>query len=128
MSEHTHRSRVSCKGVRLRTVSYSYTYRDWRGVDRVSGTLEYIPPENWKDPRKEKTEKFDVYGYAISAWEIFSQKHAYYDFQVRGTISVSVEQKGMRPNMTDIKDAVPIPVLDLIVNCWHQLSDRRPSF
>ena len=43
------------------------------------GTLQYIAPEYLKDPLKKKSEPFDVYGFAISAWEIFSEKRPYSD-------------------------------------------------
>ena len=49
---------------RVHTISKSFT------ENPLKGTLEYIPPEYFSDPRKRKTEKFDVYSYAILVWEI----------------------------------------------------------
>ena len=40
-------------------------------IGGLEGTLEYIAPEYFRDPTKAKTDKFDVYSFAISAWEIF---------------------------------------------------------
>ena len=40
----------------------------------------HIPPEYLNDRLKAKSEKFDVYGFAIAAWEIFSEKRANHDF------------------------------------------------
>ena len=96
-------------------------------VEFRSGTLEYIAPEYFKTPCPKKTEKFDVYSYAISVWEIFSQKHAYYDFTVRQTIGVAVE-KGERPLMRDIKDIIPRSIISLMQNCWKPRNEERPSF
>ena len=93
----------------------------------VSGTIEFIAPEYFADPTMKKTEKFDVYGFAISAWEIFNEKRAYHDFCSPGVIPVSV-QKGMRPCLEDIAEDISDPMLNLIKVCWHQIPDQRPAF
>ena len=92
------------------------------------GTLEYIAPEYLKDPQKKKSEPFDVYGFAISAWEIFSQKHPYYDFSDPKLISVFIVDKGWRPDVADIRDSIPLAVVSLIRDCWHQDEQSRPTF
>ena len=92
----------------------------------ISGTIEYIAPEYFADPTMKKTEKFDVYGFAISAWEIFSEKRAYHDFCSPVVIPVSV-QKGMRPCLDEIDEDIPDPMLNLITDCWHQTPDQRPT-
>ena len=81
----------------------------------VSGTIEYIAPEYFADPTMKKTEKFDVYGFAISAWEIFSEKRAYHDFCSPGVIPISV-QKGMRPCLEDIAEDISDHMLNLIAD------------
>ena len=92
------------------------------------GTLEYIAPEYLKNPLKKKSEPFDVYGFAISAWEIFSEKHPYYDFSDPKLISVFIVDKGWRPDVADIRDSIPLDVVSLIRDCWHQDEQSRPTF
>ena len=105
----------------MHTISKSVT------ADSVKGTLEYIPPEYISNPRKRKTEKFDVYSYAILVWEIFSQKQAYYDFCDRKLIQGSVE-RGNRPLIADIVDEINDTGITMIQDCWHQNVEGRPSF
>ena len=87
----------------------------------------YIAPEYFKDPRRRKSEKFDVYGFAISAWEILSQKRAYHDFADMRWLSVYVE-RGERPDMKELDVSIPITIKQLIEKCWHENDKNRPSF
>ena len=105
----------------LHTVSKSQTNQS------VCGTLEYIAPEYFRQPRKTKTQKFDVYSFAISAWEIFHEKSAYHDFCDRRIIPVCVE-RGERPTMEANDATVPIPVGKIVQECWHQNEGERPAF
>ena len=93
----------------------------------LRGTLEYIAPEYFISSEKQKTENFDVYSYAISAWEIFYQKRAYHDFFYRNIIRVFVV-KGERPKIAEQDDQMPKEVKVLIQDCWHQEEEKRPSF
>ena len=93
------------------------------------GTLQYVAPEYLKDPFKKKSEPFDVYGFAISAWEIFSEKRPYYDFFDQQLISFFVADKGMRPEISDMGDTIPQVVVNLIQDCWQvQEENSRPTF
>jgi len=38
------------------------------------GTVTHIPPENWRDINLHRTLKFDVYGYGIMLWELFTEQ------------------------------------------------------
>ena len=91
------------------------------------GTLQYIAPEYLKDPLKIKSEPFDVYGFAISAWEIFSEKRPYYGCDAR-LISLFVAEKGIRPEISDMGDNIPQVVVNLIKDCWQQEETNRPTF
>ena len=90
------------------------------------GTLQYIAPEYLKDPFKKKSEPFDVYGFAISAWEIFSEKRPYHGCGQQ-LISLFVEKK-MRPEISDMGDNIPQVVVNLIQDCWQQEEASRPAF
>ena len=94
---------------RIRTISKMKT-------GGLEGTLAYIAPEYFEDPKKDKTDKFDVYSFAISAWEIFYQKRAYYDYWDRSIISTFVK-KGYRPEMADDDDQTPSTVRKIIRYC-----------
>ena len=102
-------------------------YENSTTVAPLSGKYTYIAPEYFKDPRKRKSEKFDVYGFAISAWEILSQKRAYHDFAVRELVPTFVK-RGERPDMKEIDVSIPNTVKKLIEKCWHENDKKRPSF
>ena len=104
---------------RIRTISNPLTEHS------VSGTLQYIAPEYLKEPRRRKSETFDVYSYAISVWEIFSQKRAYYDFCDKNLISEQVKL-GERPLMKDVDDNTSETVKQIICACWKE--SERPTF
>ena len=93
----------------------------------LRGKLSFIAPEYWINPQKRKSEKFDVYSFAILSWEILSDKEAYYDFSDRRLIRVCVE-KGDRPKLEDIGSAIPRNIKTLIQNCWDGKDNKRPTF
>ena len=106
---------------RMHTISKSITN------SKLKGTIEYIPPEYFSDPRRRKTEKYDVYSYAILVWEIFSQKRAYYDFCDKSYIMISVSVvNGKRPLLEDIVGKTNDTVVKIVQECWHQ--NVRPTF
>ena len=93
------------------------------------GTLPYIAPEYLEDNRKQKTVKFDVYGFGISVWEIFSEKRHDRDFEVARTIQQFVIG-GQRPLLSDIKykHTLPDQILKMMEKCWHRRALKRPAF
>ena len=94
-------------------------YENSTTVTPIRGKPIYIAPEYFKNPRKRKSEKFDVYGFAISAWEILSQKRAYHDFADMRWLSIYVE-RGERPDMKELDVSVPNTVKQLIEKCWNE--------
>ena len=103
------------------------TYETSTTVTPFRGKPIYIAPEYFKDPRKRKSEKFDVYGFAISAWEILSQKRAYHDYADMRWLPIFVE-RGERPDMKEIDESIPSTVKQLIEKCWYENDENRPSF
>ena len=91
------------------------------------GTTRYMAPEYFRDLYKKKIESYDVYGFAICVWEIFSEKTAYYDCTNQRALHVYVE-KGERPNLKDIDEEVPGFVTNLICACWNGDVETRPTF
>ena len=102
-------------------------YETSKSVTPFRGKTVYIAPEYFKDPRRKKSEKFDVYGFAISAWEILSQKRAYHNFADMRLLPIYVE-RGERPVMNELDVSIPSTVKKLIYKCWHQNDKERPGF
>ena len=94
----------------------------------LKGTIKYIAPEHLKDHLLKKTETFDVFSYGITAWEILSEKDAYYDIDCKNLLPHYVTEKGTRPETKDIDEGVPEPIVQIIEDCWHQAKERRPAF
>ena len=94
-----------------------------------NGTLPYIAPEYLEDRSKQKTPQFDVYGFAISVWEIYSGKRHSDDFQV-ASLTKQFVINGTRPLISDITSVHRIPdsILQLMEQCWNELVQSRPSF
>ena len=77
-----------------------------RTDNRNAGTITYMAPEYLTDSHRKKKESYDVYGFGICVWEIFSEKTAYYDCTNIRALHIYVE-KGERPNLKDIDEEVP---------------------
>ena len=103
-------------------------YASSKTVTPLSGKYTYIAPEYFVNPNKRKSEKFDVYGFAISAWEILSQKRAYHACTNMRLLPIYVE-RGERPDMSEVEDvSIPGTVKQLIEKCWHEHEHERPGF
>jgi len=48
------------------------------GRNSGGGTVTHIPPENWNDINLARDEKFDIYGFGILLWEMFSERKPFY--------------------------------------------------
>ena len=94
-------------------------YESSKTETQLRGKTAYIAPEYFTDPNKRKSEKFDVYGFAISAWEILSQKRAYHSCTNQMLIPIYVE-RGERPDMREVGMSIPSTIKQLIEECWHQ--------
>ena len=71
----------------------SIPYQDGDGGHHRGGTTQYIAPECWTRPPGKKTKKFDVYSFAISMWEVFSQKTCLLQLCSRNNSCVCIERR-----------------------------------
>ena len=68
-----------------------------------------------------------MYGFAITAWEIYSRKSFFKSFMDAKLIGVHV-QNGTRPRMEAIRDNISANIKELIESCWQHKADDRPTF
>ena len=102
-------------------------YESSQTVTPLSGKYKYIAPEYFTISSKRKSEKFDVYGFAISAWEILSQKRAYHKCTDMRLLPIYVE-RGERPDMKELDVSIPSTVKQLIEKSWNGNEEERPGF
>ena len=84
----------------------------------------HIPPEYPNDQSKTKSEKFDVIGFAIAAWEIFSEKRAHQYFSDRKLDDVF----DTGPPLEEISGKAPLAIVSLISDCWQHVAANKPTF
>ena len=91
------------------------------------GTVTHVPPERWRDCTVRKKEKFDVYSFGITMWEILTLKLPFAG-EYRLALIQSWVEKGQRPDLGDIPTNVAKNVINLMVECWDEEKMKRPSF
>ena len=94
--------------------------------DKIRGSIRYMDPNYLEDLLKKKTEYFDVYGFAISMWEIFSEKTEYSG--VDRKILITHIEKGTRPGLDDMGINTPEAIRILAKQCWSKKIEYRPRF
>ncbi|XP_043818508.1 receptor-interacting serine/threonine-protein kinase 1 [Dromiciops gliroides] len=92
-----------------------------------AGTLSYMAPEHLNDVNAKPTDKSDVYSFAIVLWAIFANKEPYENAICEGQIIACVG-KGDRPNVEDIAGKCPEEIINLMVRCWNEKPEARPTF
>ena len=102
-------------------------YEKSKTVTILSGKSVYIAPEYFMDPCKRKSEKFDVYAFAISSWEILSGERAYHTCTDMRLLPIYVGN-GERPDMSELNMSIPSTIKQLTEKCWHQSDKERPGF
>ena len=71
--------------------------------------------------------KFDIYSFAISAWEILSEKVPYSHHADKRLIPVFVGN-GERPYLSELDAKIFPTIRSLIEDCWHRDEHKRPNF
>jgi len=69
----------------------------------------------------------DVFSFAVVVWEIATQLIPFDGWQPPQVIA-AVAHRGDRLPLPPVSVACPRPFLELIVRCWAQVPDHRPSF
>ena len=93
-------------------------------MERV-GTCHWMAPEVIKC--QEYTTKADVYSYGIIIWEICTREMPY-DYYDKESILIKVCVKNMRPDLKKIPNDTPDKLKELMIKCWDQDPNKRPSF
>src|SRR5581483_1828134 len=91
------------------------------GDKKIYGVLPYVAPEVLKG--KEYTQKSDIYGFGIIAYEICTGFPPYHDIAHDELSAVQICQ-GLRPK-SNYK--VPQLILDIIQQCWDADPSKRPE-
>ena len=89
------------------------------------GTCHWMAPEVIKSQRYDT--KADVYSYGIIIWEVCTRKTPYSEYQNRNDILIGVSN-GKRPNINFIPKDTPDKFMELMIKCWDNDPDERPSF
>ncbi|RGB26940.1 kinase-like domain-containing protein [Rhizophagus diaphanus] len=89
---------------------------------KIYGVLPYVAPEVLRG--KEYTQKSDIYGYGIIAYEICTGFPPYHDIAHDEFLAMKICQ-GLRPKSSNYK--VPQLILDIINQCWDADPLKRPN-
>jgi len=89
----------------------------------TKGSLIWMAPE--KMQRKDYTDKVDVFSFAIILWEITTRQKPYAGFTDPTAFYRAVCFNKERPPFVH---EVPLAVKNLIIECWSDNPDERPSF
>eukprot|EP01087_Luapelamoeba_hula_P020947 TRINITY_DN7230_c0_g1_i2.p1 TRINITY_DN7230_c0_g1~~TRINITY_DN7230_c0_g1_i2.p1 ORF type:complete len:1005 (-),score=128.15 TRINITY_DN7230_c0_g1_i2:404-3418(-) len=87
------------------------------------GTPLWMAPEVLMN--KEYDEKADVYSFGIVLWEILTGQDPWQDIESLVDLVEAVCLEHRRPPLP--RD-IPIPLRDLINQCWHPTTESRPPF
>lgn len=90
-----------------------------------TGTCHWMAPEVLSS--QPYSLSADVYSYAIVMWEILTRQTPYKG-KNPAQILYSVVNLQERPNQTIIPLSVPGTLRGLMVKCWHQNPEARPTF
>ena len=92
------------------------------------GQLHISPPEHIVGSVLQKLLKFDIYGFGILMWQIFTEKYPYPESYSNVMAIFNLVTKGLRPDMKDMPSQVPKSQIEIISSCWHDDQNKRPLF
>jgi serine/threonine protein kinase len=100
----------------------------------LRGTPIYCAPEMLIDPLTDfavasvarSSRKTDMYAFGLLAWEVLSQKTPFADC-TNEVMLCSRVHRGIRPSLDDLPEDTPVPIVEMIVNCWSSSRDVRYS-
>jgi serine/threonine protein kinase len=85
-------------------------------------TLTHTSPQRLENPTLCSTED-DVYSFGIFMWEVFSEEIPFLGLQN----FAQMVKDNSRPDITIIREPVPIKLVDLMTSCWNHCPEKRPS-
>uniref|UniRef100_A0A7S2PV19 Protein kinase domain-containing protein n=1 Tax=Zooxanthella nutricula TaxID=1333877 RepID=A0A7S2PV19_9DINO len=96
---------------------------EWDKMTKEAGTCHWMAPEV---PTGRYTEKVDIFSYAMVLFEIMCREIPFEE--VEGKDAVRLVVSGERPDMEAVPPDRPQKLEDLMVACWAQRPQDRPSF
>eukprot|EP01098_Paradermamoeba_levis_P010501 TRINITY_DN4408_c0_g6_i1.p1 TRINITY_DN4408_c0_g6~~TRINITY_DN4408_c0_g6_i1.p1 ORF type:complete len:373 (+),score=99.67 TRINITY_DN4408_c0_g6_i1:1397-2515(+) len=87
-----------------------------------AGTPFYLSPEQLR--QEPYSTKVDIFAFSLILWEMLTNKLPFYEYDFH-TAQAGVATKGLRPK---IPENCPTHLKTLMVKCWDELPDNRPSF
>jgi serine/threonine protein kinase len=104
-----------------------FTFETTKLTGVKGGTVTHIPPENWKDINKKRTDKYDVYSFGILLWELLAFPKRPFDQADCHFIRTAVINNE-RPLLRDISGVKTEFLRQIVEKCWHQDPTIRPTF
>ncbi|XP_070575924.1 receptor-interacting serine/threonine-protein kinase 1-like [Ptychodera flava] len=93
----------------------------------AAGTISHIAPEKLNDLNLKPSYQCDVYSFAITVWEIITNKVPYEEAENSTLVSISV-QRDQRPDESLIPKDCPDFLVTMMKDCWHGDPEKRPTF
>lgn len=93
------------------------------------GTPKYMAPEAYKSHSR-YTKLIDVFSFAITCWEILTEREAYEsEIEKDGweLVLKQVVENGKRPLWLE-EDLASLEMRQLLDNCWQSNFEKRPNF
>jgi len=107
---------------------FSRTFEAGQSMTRGAGTLQWMAPEVFS--RTDYTEAADIFSFAVVCFEVVCRRVPSLQGVARDQYPLAIRQ-GHRPDITDermVPAKVPVGLIELIVTCWRQDPEARPSF
>lgn len=96
---------------------------EWGVMTKEVGTPHWMAPEMGTQSYDEKV---DIYSYSMVIFEIICREIPFDDLDPGEVLQVA--NGGTRPDLEAVPPRMPGELIDLMVSCWEQEPDDRPSF